>query len=77
LKKLRKKGEKGNGKTNFIFWNFKDHKKMKNGGIKKKTNTRKKPQKIIAFNFFWKRGHKPPKNSYIKKKQTLKLFFFN
>jgi hypothetical protein len=27
LKKIEKKGKKGNRKTNFIFWKFKDHKK--------------------------------------------------
>jgi hypothetical protein len=46
LKKL-KKGKKGNRKTNFIFWNFKDHKKWKIGNFKKKDP--KKNQKIHSI----------------------------
>ncbi len=40
-----KKGEKGNRKTNFIFWNFKDHKKWKIGDLKKKDKHKKKTPK--------------------------------
>jgi len=81
LEKNLKIRNKGNRKTNFIFWNFEDQNEWKNRGKTKeifRTNIiKEKKKKTFRKQKKWKNRAKKKENKAMKRKQKLDFFFLN
>jgi len=81
LEKKLKIRNKGNRKTNFIFWNFEDQNEWKNRGKTKeifRTNIiKEKKRKHLENRKNGKNRAKKKENKAMKRKQKLDFFFLN